>query len=124
MFERQCIHDSDVKYLKAAWRHNQNVGDPCLGCPLRESWTFVPLKMATRSSARLAALSPPPLDLAPPNTAMSNSSKPTISSVEWTQAKLDEYNVKLLETSNLESFLPKQYTTDNEGQSILLLGVF
>ena len=74
--------------------------------------------MATRSSARLAALSPPPLDFAAPKPVMSDSTKPTISSVEWTQAKLDEFNVKIAETSNLDSFLPKACTIDNDGQSM------
>jgi hypothetical protein len=68
-------------------------------------------------SARLVAPSPPPQlppRPSPISTAMSNSfsisTKPPISTIEWTQTQLDEYNVHIQETSDMTRLLPAEYT--------------
>src|SRR5438034_1067718 len=78
--------------------------------------------MAIRSSARLAALSPPP-HLQRPSTSLGMSdsrstSKPPICTLEWTQAQLDEYNIHIQDTSNLSSLLPAEYTAEDESSGI------
>jgi hypothetical protein len=52
--------------------------------------------MATRASARIAALSPPP--------NMSSErlpQRPSVSTTEWTQAQLDQYNVRINNVNGL-----------------------
>src|SRR5437762_287836 len=78
--------------------------------------------MATRPSARLATLSLPSL-LQRPSTSptMSDSrstSKPSISTLEWTQAQLDEYNINIHDTSDLSSLLPAGYTAEQKSSGI------
>ena len=70
--------------------------------------------MATRSSAGLAPppqLSPRPT---PISTAMSNSfstsKTPPVSTVEWTQTQLDEYNVRIQDSSDIARLLPADDT--------------
>src|SRR5271170_5795180 len=73
--------------------------------------------MATRASARLAVLSPPPPQLAPPGSPTKSAamtrgkSEIPISSVEWTKDKLDEYNLHITPTSELTSLLPAAFKT-------------
>ena len=69
--------------------------------------------MSTRSSARIAALSPPPTGLSPFNAALPPKSRSNIavSSMPWTQRRLDEYRAKVVDTSDLSSLVPK---TDKE----------
>jgi hypothetical protein len=80
--------------------------------------------MATRSSARLAALSPPPQLPTPTSTAMPNSfstsPRPPISTIEWTQTQLDEYNVHIQETSDMTRLFPADYT-EHKSLGITLL---
>jgi hypothetical protein len=52
--------------------------------------------MATRASARIAALSPPPNMLSEPP-----SQRPSISTTEWTQKQLDQYNVRINNVNEL-----------------------
>jgi hypothetical protein len=75
--------------------------------------------MATRASARLAVLSPPPLQLAPPTsptstTMASGKSKVPISSVEWRKDKLEELNIHITPTSELTSLIPAAFTTQGK----------
>lgn len=73
------------------------------------------LCMATRSSARLAALSPPPTLQPPPtmsDSKNSSSKRPAVSTTEWTQKTLQHYNISITPASDLSSLIPQDYTTD------------
>jgi hypothetical protein len=72
--------------------------------------------MTTRTSARLAALSPPPPFLAPTNVTFTSESRSggVLSSMAWTQRQLDEYCVDVVETAELTSLLPSD-TKDDKG---------
>jgi hypothetical protein len=72
--------------------------------------------MATRTSARLAALSPPPSVLAPTNVTFTSESRSggVLSSMAWTQRQLDEYGVQVVKTAELSSLLPSD-TKDEKG---------
>jgi hypothetical protein len=62
--------------------------------------------MATRTSARLAALSPPPSVLAPTNVTFTESRFGGVaSSMAWTKRQLDEYRVEVVQTAELTSLL-------------------
>lgn len=85
--------------------------------------------MATRSSARLTALSPMPLQgpltsKAAMSGSKSGAARPSVSTVEWTQAQLDEYNVVITDTSDITSLLPKEFTTDNKSKGTKLWHFF
>jgi hypothetical protein len=73
--------------------------------------------MATRASARLNLLSPPP-QLAPATstTSTSTSTKMTntkipVSSVEWSQIQLEEYKVHITASSEPSSLIPVTFTS-------------
>ena len=77
--------------------------------------------MATRTSARLSALSPPPSALAPTNVFFTAESRSVAvpSGMAWTQRQLDEYGVQVVETVELTSLLPP---SDEKGMLLGLAG--
>ena len=79
--------------------------------------------MTTRSSARIAALSPPPTSLSPVKVALPSKSRSniTVSSMPWTKSRLDEYRVRVVDTSDLSSLLPPTDKASSYSRGDILL---
>jgi len=79
--------------------------------------------MTTRSSARIAALSPPPSSLSASKAVLPSNSRSniTVSSMPWTQSRLDEYRVNVVDTSDLSLLLPPTDKTSSCSQGGVLL---
>jgi hypothetical protein len=69
--------------------------------------------MATRSSARLAALSPPPA--LPPRTNNMDTKRLSVASEIWTDEKLTEFQCQVIPCSKLEDLLPPEFVPGDNG---------
>ena len=68
--------------------------------------------MTASSSTRLAALSPPPLPLRN-MSGFQKTQKSSVSVIEWTQIQLDDYNVRIEDTSDITTIIPIEFTGED-----------
>ena len=72
--------------------------------------------MATRSSARLAALSPPPPLPPRTDTVMTRSSgRPSVASEIWTGQQVEEFKAAFLDVSNVQDILKPEFVPGVNG---------